>query len=187
MLRGPEGHGRRGRGRKGMGEKGPDGSGHGRRRRGSRLFDYGELRLLILDMISDNPSHGYELIKQIEELTAGAYSPSPGVIYPTLSWLEDMGYGFAERDPSGRKQFTITDEGRSFLEANRGAIAEIKARSTQSSGHGRLSGPPPAITRAMENLRTALRLRLRDGSLDDAATQKIADALDASARAIEQS
>src|SRR4051812_30777633 len=69
---------------------------HHRGRHGGRLFDYGELRLLVLAMIAEQPRHGYELMQVIEERTGGSYSPSPGVIYPTLSWLEDMGYAHVE-------------------------------------------------------------------------------------------
>src|ERR1700759_1689517 len=79
---------------------------HGHRRQGlfsrgrreGRPFDYGELRLLALAMIAEQPRHGYELMKAIEERMGGTYSPSPGVIYPTLSWLEDMGYAAVETE-----------------------------------------------------------------------------------------
>jgi DNA-binding PadR family transcriptional regulator len=67
------------------------------------LFDYGELRLLVLALIAEQPAHGYELIKIIEERFGGSYTPSPGVIYPTLSWLEDMGYARVEPKEGGRK------------------------------------------------------------------------------------
>src|SRR5262245_17752487 len=74
----------------------PHGGRHHKHGRGGRLFDYGELRLLILALIAEAPSHGYELIKSIEERFGGSYTPSPGVIYPTLSWLDDMGYAVIE-------------------------------------------------------------------------------------------
>lgn len=61
-------------------------------------------------MIAERPRHGYELIKEIEERFGGAYSPSPGVIYPTLSWLDDMGYAAIEPEASGRKLYRITSE-----------------------------------------------------------------------------
>src|SRR5262245_12328069 len=79
---------------------------HGRHggRRGGRLFDYGELRLVVLAMIAEEPRHGYELMRAIEERMGGSYSPSPGVIYPTLSWLEDMGYALVESESTGRKR-----------------------------------------------------------------------------------
>src|SRR3974390_2082631 len=79
-------------------------------RRGGRPFDYGELRLLALAMIAEQPRHGYELMKAIEERMGGSYSPSPGVIYPTLAWLEDMGYAAVEIEDAGRKRYRITAE-----------------------------------------------------------------------------
>ena len=88
-------------------------------RRHGRPFDYGELRLLALAMIWDEPRHGYELIKSIEDRMGGAYSPSPGVIYPTLSWLEDMGYASVEAEQGGRKRYRVTAEGDPFLPPTR--------------------------------------------------------------------
>jgi DNA-binding PadR family transcriptional regulator len=154
-------------------------------RHGRRLFDYGELRLLLLAIIADAPSHGYELIKTVEERFGGSYSPSPGVIYPTLSWLDDMGYAVIEPVEGGRKRYSITDEGRAFLQANRGAIDELLARAG-GTGHGRDRVPAPVV-RAMENLKLAMRLRLRRGDLDDASAEAIADALDLAARTVEKS
>src|SRR5262245_2204702 len=85
---------------------------HGHRRHGTffggrreRAFDYGELRLLVLAMIAEHSRHGYELMKAIEERMGGSYSPSPGVIYPTLSWLEDMRYAVVETEDAGRKRY----------------------------------------------------------------------------------
>ena len=83
-----------------------------------RMFDSGELRLVLLKLISDQPRHGYDLIRQIEELTGGAYAPSPGVIYPTLTLLDEMGLIGAADSDGARKLFAITDLGRAELEAN---------------------------------------------------------------------
>ncbi|WP_240035682.1 PadR family transcriptional regulator [Hwanghaeella grinnelliae] len=149
------------------------------------MFDYGELRLLILALIADAPSHGYELIKTIEDRFAGAYSPSPGVIYPTLSWLEDMGYAAVETQEGGRKQYRITTEGADFLKLKKTEAEGLFARTGQ---HG---GPPahaPApIVRAMENLKTALRLRLRQGPVEEQTIETIAAAIDAAAQQVEKS
>jgi DNA-binding PadR family transcriptional regulator len=154
-------------------------------RRGGRLFDYGELRLLTLSMISQEPSHGYELIKGIEDRMGGGYAPSPGVIYPTLAWLEDMGYATVDAEAGGRKRYRITDEGQAFLTANRTAVDALVARVGQGGGRG--DGVPAPILRAMENLKLALRLRLRNGPLEPAAADTIAAALDAAAQAVEKS
>jgi DNA-binding PadR family transcriptional regulator len=153
-------------------------------RRGNRLFDYGELRLLALAMIAEQPRHGYELMKAIEERMSGSYSPSPGVIYPTLSWLEDMGYTAAEAEDAGRKRYRITAEGEAFLAANHVAVDALLSR-VGAAGAGAPEGVPAPVVRAMENLKVALRLRLRRGPLDHTAAKTIAAALDAAAQAVE--
>lgn len=155
-------------------------------RHGGRLFDYGELRLLLLAIISDAPSHGYELIKTVEDRFGGSYSPSPGVIYPTLSWLDDMGYAAIEPAEGGRKRYSITPEGKAFLAANRTAIDELMARAG-GGGPGGREGVPAPVVRAMENLKLALRLRLRRGDLDAASAEAIAAALDLAAQTVEKS
>ena len=155
-------------------------------RHGGRLFDYGDLRLLLLAMIAERPRHGYELIKAIEERFGGSYSPSPGVIYPTLSWLVDMGYAAGEAEEAGRKSYRITAEGEAFLVANRAAADELLSRAAAVGADGRDLVPAPVV-RAMENLKLAMRLRLRRGSLDQAAAENIAAALDAAAQTVERS
>ncbi|MBY4638895.1 PadR family transcriptional regulator [Gluconacetobacter entanii] len=172
-----------------MRHHGRGGGRHGGRggSRGGRLFDYGEMRLLVLGLISENPTYGYELIKTIEEKFGGSYTPSPGVIYPTLTWLEEGGYIRPTGD-EGRKSYAITPEGTAFLAANRPAHEEILARAATAGAEGkgnRRHGPVPVV-RAMENLKTALRLRLRHGSPDPEAQARIAAVLDEAARAIEQ-
>jgi DNA-binding PadR family transcriptional regulator len=124
-IRGPLGHGGGRHGGR------PGGTGHGpegRKRRGARLFDYGELRLLVLALIAKAPAHGYELIKTIEERFGGSYTPSPGVIYPTLSWLDDMGYATVEAE-AGRKSYAITPAGQAFLDENHDAAEALFQRS----------------------------------------------------------
>lgn len=155
-------------------------------RRASRAFDYGELRLLSLAMIAEQPRHGYELIKEIEERMGGTYSPSPGVIYPTLSWLEDMGYASIETEDAGRKRYRITSEGKDFLDANRAAVDALTSRVGRARGL-RGNGIPAPVVRSMENLKLALRLRLQRGSLDKVAAEAIATALDTAAQAVERS
>lgn len=187
-----DGHGRMyGRGEDfGMGgrghRRGGDGrSPHGRGgggRRGKRIFDYGELRLLILAMLEKNSSHGYEIIKAIEDRFGGNYAPSPGVVYPTLSWLEDMRYAKVEPEDGGRKQYRISDEGLTFLAANRPAAEELLTRKADTAP----SAPPANIARALENVKLALKLRLNAGALDSNVSEEIAEALDAIARKIEQ-
>jgi DNA-binding PadR family transcriptional regulator len=141
------------------------------------------MRLLVLALIAERPRHGYELIKAIEERFGGSYTPSPGVIYPTLSWLDDMGYATLESEEAGRKRYRITTEGEAFLVANRAAADALLAR----SGPAGFEPVPAPVVRAMENLKLALRLRLKRGSLDQATAESIAAALDAAAQTVERS
>lgn len=160
---------------------------HGRGGGRNRLFDYGEMRLLVLSLISEKPTYGYELIKTIEEKFGGSYTPSPGVIYPTLTWLEEAGH-IRPVGEEGRKSYGVTPEGEAFVTANRGTLDEILARAatadTEGKGGRRTLSMP--VMRGMENLKTALRLRLRNGTLDAESEAKIATVLDEAARAIEQ-
>jgi len=163
--------------------------GHQRGGRGGRLgrvFDQGDLRYVLLQLISEQPRHGYELIKAIEERFGGIYSPSPGVIYPTLSWLEDMGYAVPETENGARKRYHITAEGQAFLAANRAGIDALFSR-IDTAGTDRPKGVPAPVVRGMENLKLALRLRLRSGPVDQSAAEAIAAALDAAAQTIERS
>lgn len=178
---GPGGHGP-GRGR--PGGPGPGGRGPGRGGFG-RFFAHGDLRLVILHLVAEQPRHGYDLIKAIEERVAGAYSPSPGVIYPTLTLLEELGYVTVRAEEGSKKSYEITDAGRSFLDANRPAVDALLARMAEA---GRAQGGPPApqVIRAIENLRLALRMRLARGPLDEAQTRAVAAALDAAATAVER-
>lgn len=155
-------------------------------RRGGRPFDYGELRLLVLAMIGEQPRHGYELMKTIEARMAGSYSPSPGVIYPTLAWLEDVGYALPSIGDGNRKCYRITPAGEAFLTANRFAVDALLARLSDADGGTREDVSDPVI-RGMENLKMALRLRMRRGNLDGDAAAAIAKALDTAALEIERS
>ena len=169
-----------GRGGRG-GHRGGPHRGGGRR---GRVFDQGDLRLIMLDLIAEAPRHGYEIIKSIEDRVSGAYSPSPGVVYPTLTLLEEMGFATVASTDGARKLYAITPEGAAHLEINRATLDAVRARMKQI-GDGR-DAHAPQIERAVENLRTALRLRLERG-LNDGDGQKIADALDSAAKKIEQS
>jgi DNA-binding PadR family transcriptional regulator len=137
-------------------------------------------------MLAQRPSHGYELIKGIEERLGGAYSPSPGVIYPTLSWLADMGYAAVEDEGGGRKRYRATEEGEAFLAANRAAVEALQAR-VSAGPQGGVEAVPAPVVRAMENLKLALRLRFKRGPIGQEAAERIAAALDAAAQTVERS
>jgi DNA-binding PadR family transcriptional regulator len=169
-------HGRHGMDRHGLG---------GRSGRRERVFEQGDLRFVLLQLIAEKPSHGYELIKAIEDRLGGAYSPSPGVIYPTLTLLEELGYVIVVQSEGAKKAYEITDEGRAALTVNKASVDAIFKRihdvAERSGGR-----PAPQIVRAMENLRLALALRLERGKLSDEQVADIAAALDAAALTVER-
>jgi DNA-binding PadR family transcriptional regulator len=168
--------------------RGHDEARGGRHRRGGRsgrLFDHGELRLVVLALISEQPRHGYEIIKEIEDRVAGTYSPSPGVIYPTLTMLEELGQATVA-ESNGKKLYAITADGTAYLAANKTALDQALQRmQSVNTAHG--GGPAPEIMRARENLKLALRLRESRGPLTEQQVRDIAAALDAAAIAIERS
>ena len=152
--------------------------------RDGRPFDSGDLKLVILAMLAEKPRHGYEIIKALGERVGGDYSPSPGVVYPTLSMIEDMGYATAAQEQGGRKLYTLTPEGEAFLADNKAQVDAIFARLDGADGARRGDFAP--VLRAMENLRMAVRLRVRRRESTAAVVQAVADALDAAAKAIER-
>jgi DNA-binding PadR family transcriptional regulator len=100
------------------------GRGH-RRGRSGRMFEQGDLKLVILRMLEEKPRHGYEIIKELETRSGGAYSPSPGTVYPTLTLLEDMGHARAVPEEGGKKIYEITDEGRKHLADNSTTVNDV--------------------------------------------------------------
>ena len=166
---------------------GPDwGGGGGRgRRRGRRMFESGELRLVLLELISEQPRHGYDLIRAIEEMTGGEYAPSPGVVYPTLTLLQDMGLIEEAAGEGARKPFQITDAGRTHLEENADDTDELMER-LRDLAPGDEPTAGPAIGRAVKNLMTALKHRIGREGLDDDLLHEIAAILDEAAQRIER-
>jgi DNA-binding PadR family transcriptional regulator len=166
-----------------------DGEGFGgggrRGRRTRRMFESGELRLVLLKLIADEPRHGYDLIRAIEELTGGEYAPSPGVVYPTLTLLQDMGLIEEAPGEGPRKSFQVTGEGRDYLaersEEAEGLferLADLKPSERQTAG--------PAIGRAVKNLMTALSHRVGRDGFDEELFHEIAAILDEAAQRIER-
>jgi DNA-binding PadR family transcriptional regulator len=170
------------RGGRHFGHRGRDGE-HGGRRR--RVFDSGELQLVLLKLIADQPRHGYELIRAIEELTGGAYVPSPGVIYPTLTLLQDMGRIEEATAEGPRKPFAITADGTAELEAKKQEVEALLARLAElASMRERTDGGP--VRRAMGNLRTVLLDRLGKDGVQSETMHEVAAILDEAARKIER-
>ncbi len=186
-----EAMGRRFGGGPGPGWGGPRGAGFGDwggfgdSFRIGKMIASGDLRLIALYFIEQQPRHGYDLIRAIEELTHGSYAPSPGVVYPTLTMLEDM--GLIEEAPSkaSRKPYQATAEGRAHLEENAEEVEalferlqELAPKESHSAG--------PAIGRAVKNLMTALSHRVGRDGLNDDLLHEIAAILDEAAQKIER-
>jgi DNA-binding PadR family transcriptional regulator len=149
-----------------------------------RIFDHGDLRFILLSMIAAKPAHGYDLIKALEQRMGGGYSPSPGAIYPTLTMLEEQGYASISA-ADGKKLYHITAEGEAFLQASAASVDAIQAR-IDGVARERGAAPDPRIIRAIENLKTALRLRLGGGPIPDEQVRAIAAAIDAAAAEAER-
>ena len=167
-----------GRGRFGRGGSGNPGGGR------RRVFDSGELRLVLLRLIWDQPRHGYELIKEIEARSGGVYAPSPGVVYPTLTLLADMGQ--IEEQPDGsRKRFAITEEGRKALtdaaDAVTAALERLDALKSESARTDAVS-----VRRAMHNLHAVLHARLSAEDTDKSVHLNVAGIIDEAAAKIER-
>ncbi len=174
-----EGGGWRGwRGRSGEGRSESWGGGGGREGgRMRRFFEQGDLRLVILALIAEAPAHGYELIRAIEERVGGAYAPSPGVVYPTLTLLEETGLIEAAESDGNKRLFRITDAGTAHLAERKAQTDELLARMDGVRAE-RTRGDYTPVVRAMHNLRTALRLRLARGEVTAETVAAVAAAID---------
>ena len=160
-------------------------SGGRRGRRSRRMFEGGELRLVLLKLIADEPRHGYDLIRAIEELTGGEYAPSPGVVYPTLTLLQDMGMIEEAAGEGARKPFQATDEGRKHLDERSDEVEALFERLSDLAPNERPTAGP-AIGRAVKNLMTALSHRVGRDGLDEELLHEIAAILDEAAQRIER-
>jgi DNA-binding PadR family transcriptional regulator len=161
-------------------ERGP-----GRRGRRGRMFAQGELRLALLALIAENPSHGYELIKAIEEMTGGDYAPSPGAVYPTLQLLEDEGAIEEAQAEGAKKPFAVTAQGQQELD-NRKAEVEALLRRLGHHGERTTTVRSHDVFRAMGNLGSVLKNRARAGKLDERTINEIVDMIDEMAKRIER-
>ena len=149
-----------------------------------RLLEHGDLRFVILALLKDKPSHGYELIRALEERTGGAYRPSPGAIYPTLSMLEDEGFARPAGEEGGRKAFEITEAGLDALERNKTGVDAVFARLDEAGESSPRSSP--RVARAMQNLAMALRMSLQGEKADEAKLDAIVAAIDEAVAKIEK-
>lgn len=157
-------------------------SGRGRR---ERIFEQGDLKLVILDLIARKPSHGYELIKAIAEQVSDDYTPSPGVIYPTLMFLEESGMIQVAQEADGKKQYAITTQGTAHL-AERQQELMVITRRIQGRKSRMDSTHNPELHRAMHNIRQILSLKIDSTSSDETKIKHIIKILDQAASDISQ-
>lgn len=183
-------HDRGGRGFESMGRGGFDRFGgrwggfeHGFGRR-ERLFDAGDLKIVILKLLSEQPSYGYQLMKTMEERLAGGYTPSAGVIYPTLTMVEEEGLGAASVE-NNKKVYTVTDEGKVYLQAHAARADELFQR-IDAAGKSFGRGRAPELMRAFDDLRHAVRARCSRDSTTPKLLKEIADVIHSAAKTIDQ-
>lgn len=176
------GGGRGGRFGGGGGGGGPRGGGRGRGRRG--MFGREELRLLLLSLIAEEPRHGYDLIKVLEERSGGHYAPSPGVIYPSLALLADEGLIAEQPGTDQRRRFALTPDGGRLLTDEQAQVVDLRERLGKLATSAE-QDRKPQIERAAMNLGMAMRQRLQTGGADEL-PHEIAAILDEAARKIER-
>jgi DNA-binding PadR family transcriptional regulator len=158
--------------------------------RAKRIMAQGDLRLIALALIAEQPRHGYEIIKLFEEKTGDWYSPSPGIVYPTLTYLEEAGHVTASAEGS-KKLYSITDGGRAYLEANRDVVDAVLDRLTAlgervnrwrraARGERNNRRPlPPLVEAAFDHLRDTVGKRLRSDAAAEARLVEILARTDA--------
>lgn len=148
------------------------------------MFEGGELRLVILLLTESEPRHGYDIIREIETRTGGAYAPSPGIVYPTLTLLEELGHIEARATEGAKKLYAITAAGAAHLAENRKDAEIALARLEELRQRNEVVDAGP-VFRAMSNLKAVLRERL-SGQPEKELLFSVADLIDEAARKIER-
>ncbi|WP_426036954.1 PadR family transcriptional regulator [Brevundimonas sp. DC300-4] len=169
-----EGRGREGRGH-GRGRSGGPGMFGGRGGPGRRMFGPGDLRIVALALIEKEPRHGYDLIKAIEAMFGGAYAPSPGVVYPTLSMLADEGLIAGVEDSAGKRIFTLTGAGQAWLNENRAAVDGVMQRMALAARLVSGEQTPDVVKEALHTLRQAVIMK--PGEWSDLETARVVESL----------
>ncbi|MCB1452078.1 MAG: PadR family transcriptional regulator [Rhizobiaceae bacterium] len=148
--------------------------------RGPRMFDSGALRLVVLGLIAEEPRHGYDIIKALEAKFQGAYSPSPGAIYPMLQMLEEADLVVSQAD-GNKRLYSITDQGKAYLEENASELERINAQIQHVAG--RMGGA--AIGDELRSLRWTIHSRMRSGEWSADKTEKAREILKNARRDLE--
>ncbi|HTR77821.1 MAG TPA: PadR family transcriptional regulator [Gemmatimonadaceae bacterium] len=161
---------------------GPRAWGWGGRGGRRQWFGSGDMKYVILKLLQDKPRHGYEVMKELEDRMHGAYSPSPGTVYPTLQWLEDEGLVKA-RDVDGKKVYEITDQGRAFLLEHKDVVEEIFDR-VADAVERTVGGSMAEVNRALgQVVKNVYRVGWKVS--DDATRKRLAEILSRTAQEIE--
>ena len=153
-------------------------------RRG-RMFEQGDLKYVILQLLEEKPRHGYEIIKALEERFGGMYSPSAGTVYPTLTLLEDLGYARVEVEEGGKKVYSITEEGRTYVAQNKSAVDDIFERISEL-GSTFLSDAVMDLNRAIGEVAKATYRGAPVIFRDKEAVEKMRETLRRAAREIDE-
>ncbi|MFB6326535.1 PadR family transcriptional regulator [Pantoea deleyi] len=158
----------------------------GRRKRREKMLEASEIRLLMLHFLEQRAAHGYELIKSVEELSKGEYSPSPGIIYPNLTLLEEMEAIQVVDAQATRKAYRLTPAGRAQLAEQREMVLSLIARLSSLAVLVN-NRSIPAVEQAIHGLKVALNRRLAQEDISDAALQTLIQALHDAAEKITRS
>jgi DNA-binding PadR family transcriptional regulator len=153
--------------------------------RGGRMFEQGDLKYVILQLLDEKPRHGYEIIKALEDRFGGMYSPSAGTVYPTLTLLEDLGYARVNVEEGGKKVYAITDEGKAYLAQNKSAVDDIFERVSEI-GATFLSDGMMEVNRAIKDVAQATYRGAPRIFRDKEAVAGIRESLQRAAREIEE-
>jgi|WetSurMetagenome_2_1015567.scaffolds.fasta_scaffold47276_3 DNA-binding PadR family transcriptional regulator len=148
-----------------------------------RMFDAGDVKLVVLKLLSEQPSYGYQLIKTMEQRLAGGYAPSPGVIYPTLTMLEEEGLATVSSEGS-KKVYSVTPDGMHYLQTN-GERVKVLFERLEEAGRGFQRGRSPELVKAFKNLHGAVMARMLRGNATPEQISKIAEAMNTAAKTID--
>jgi len=164
--------------------RGMEGFGPGFAEPRGRMFDAGDVRLVVLRLLADQPSYGYQLIKTMEQSLAGGYTPSAGVIYPTLTQLEEEGLAASTLE-NNKKVYSLTPAGIEYMEANKRQIGELFER-LERTGRSFERGRSPEMMKAFLNLRSAVMARVSRENIKPELIEKIVAAINAAAQTIDE-
>lgn len=153
--------------------------------RGGRMFEQGDLKYVVLQLLQEKPRHGYEIIKELEDRFSGAYSPSPGTVYPTLTMLVDLGFAVARDEEGGKKIYEITDAGRAHLAEHRSTVDDIFQRMAEF-GTSLFGGKMMDVNRAFADLGRAVYGSAFRRSAEPDVLAKMRDVLERAAKEIDE-